>query len=149
MERIVLQIVDEENGGDGVRIRRTRNCKDLRELSNRILSWMPQALRDSGPVAAHGTSLHEIHAPGYNLVTVLRPGSWYNCCMAPKTLFDVNPYLSDPDHYEQFLVINVGSSSAIELGRLPASIVRALNAPPSARAPAKPTGRRTTSERSR
>jgi hypothetical protein len=68
--------------------------------------------------------------------------------MALKTLFDVNPYLSDPDHYEQFLVINVGSSSAIELGRLPASIVRALNAP-SAHAPAKPTGRRTTSERSR
>ena len=68
--------------------------------------------------------------------------------MATKTLLDINPYLHDPDHYEQFLVINVGSSSAIELGRLPASILRALNAP-TAHAPAKPTGRRTTSERPR
>lgn len=43
-----------------------------------------------------------------------------------KSLFDVNPYLRDPVRYEQFLVINVGSSAAIELGRLSASIVRAL-----------------------
>lgn len=68
--------------------------------------------------------------------------------MATKTLLDINPYLHDPDHYEQFLVINVGSSSAIELGRLPASILRVLNTP-SASVPAKSKGRRTTSERSR
>ena len=56
--------------GDGARIRKMRNYKDLRKLSDRILSWMAQALMERCQVAAHCTSLHEIHAAGYNLVTV-------------------------------------------------------------------------------
>ena len=46
--------------------------------------------------------------------------------MSDKSLFDLNPSLRDPDRYEQFLVINVGSSAAIELGGLPVSILRTL-----------------------
>ncbi len=46
--------------------------------------------------------------------------------MADKSLIDANHYLDDPDHYEQFLVINTGSSAAIELGRLSPAIRRAL-----------------------
>ena len=51
---------------DGARIRKTRNCKDLRKLSDHILSWTPQALRDPGSVARRGKSLHQIHAAGYS-----------------------------------------------------------------------------------
>lgn len=90
MELIVSQSVKNKNGGDGAprpanserrggRIRNMRNWpeplpvpalrKDLRKLSNRILSWTAQALSDSGPVAGRCTIFHEMHAAGYNLVT--------------------------------------------------------------------------------
>ena len=46
--------------------------------------------------------------------------------MRNKPLIETNPYLRDPEEYEKQLVLNVGSSTAIELGGLPATIVRAL-----------------------
>ena len=66
--------------------------------------------------------------------------------MATKTLLDINPYLHDPVHYEQFLVINVGGSTAIELGRLTASILRTLSASSHS---VKTRARRASSARSR
>ena len=54
------------------------------------------------------------------------PPMWYTCCMAEKPLIETNPYLKNPKQREQLLLINVGSSTAIEIGRFPASIARKL-----------------------
>lgn len=43
-----------------------------------------------------------------------------------KPLSETNPYLKDPKRYEKFLLINVTSSTAIELGTVDASTVKAL-----------------------
>ena len=46
--------------------------------------------------------------------------------MPNKPLIETNPYLRDPKELERFVFINVTSSTAIELGKLPPSLVRAL-----------------------
>lgn len=43
-----------------------------------------------------------------------------------KPLIETNLYLRDPAQYEELLVLNVTSSTAVELRKVPASIVRAL-----------------------
>ena len=48
--------------------------------------------------------------------------SWYNYSMNYKPLIETNPYLRNPKLYEKLLIINVGSSTAIELGSIPAPI---------------------------
>ena len=50
----------------------------------------------------------------------------YTSFVAKKPLIETNPYLRDPKQYEKLLLINVTSSTAVELGQVPASIVRAL-----------------------
>lgn len=47
--------------------------------------------------------------------------------MKIKSLFDTNPYLRDPEQYVKALILNVGSSAAIEIGRISPSIAKALN----------------------
>ena len=46
--------------------------------------------------------------------------------MNHKPLIETNPYLRDPKQYEKLLIINVGSSTAIELGSIPAPITNIL-----------------------
>jgi hypothetical protein len=46
--------------------------------------------------------------------------------MRKKSLIETNPYLKDPDKYEQALITNVASSTAVELGVLPQTITNAL-----------------------
>ena len=46
--------------------------------------------------------------------------------MAEKPLIETNPYLRDPEQYKKLLLINVGSSAAIEIGSFPASITQEL-----------------------
>lgn len=46
--------------------------------------------------------------------------------MAKRPLSETNPYLRDPKLYEKMLFINVTSSTAVELGQVPASINQAL-----------------------
>ena len=46
--------------------------------------------------------------------------------MRKKPLIETNPYLRDPEKYEESLIANVLSSTAIEIGPLPASLKRAL-----------------------
>ena len=46
--------------------------------------------------------------------------------MRKKPLIETNPYLRDPEKYEKSLVANILSSTAIEIGPLPASLKRAL-----------------------
>ena len=43
-----------------------------------------------------------------------------------KPLSETNPYLRDPKQREKFLLINVTSSTAIELGTVDAATVKAL-----------------------
>ena len=54
---------------------------------------------------------------------------WYNYVVPNKPLIETNLYLRDPKKYEKLLVLNVGSSTAIELGNLPATIVKTLRLP--------------------
>ena len=44
----------------------------------------------------------------------------------PKPLSETNPYLRNPETYEKLILINVTSSTAIELGSVSPSIVEAL-----------------------
>ena len=46
--------------------------------------------------------------------------------MSEKPLIETNPYLKDPKQYERLLLINIGSSAAIELGSFPVEITREL-----------------------
>ena len=46
--------------------------------------------------------------------------------MVEKPLIETNPYLRDQGQYKRMLLINVGSSAAIELGSFPAEISQAL-----------------------
>ena len=46
--------------------------------------------------------------------------------MHEKPLSKTNPYLKDPKQYKRLLLINVGSSAAIELGGFPAPIAQEL-----------------------
>ncbi len=46
--------------------------------------------------------------------------------MAEKPLIETNPYLRDPGQYKKLLLINVGSSAAIEIGSFPTSIAQEL-----------------------
>jgi len=46
--------------------------------------------------------------------------------MAEKPLIETNPYLRNPEQYKKLLLINVGSSAAIETGSFPASITQEL-----------------------
>lgn len=46
--------------------------------------------------------------------------------MAEKPLIETNPYLRDREKYKRMLLINVGSSAAIELGSFPAEIAKEL-----------------------
>ena len=48
--------------------------------------------------------------------------------MASKPLIETNPYLHDQKLYEKLLVINVTSSAAIELVRIPRDLLRAIKA---------------------
>ena len=57
---------------------------------------------------------------------VLNLNPWYNYTVPNKPLIETNLYLRDPEKYEKLLVLNVGSSTAIELGGLPAAIAQAL-----------------------
>lgn len=49
--------------------------------------------------------------------------------MKKKPLIETNPYLRDPEKYEKSLNANVLSSTAIEIGKLPPSLVRAVKKP--------------------
>ncbi len=49
--------------------------------------------------------------------------------MNHKSLIETNPYLRDPKQYEKLLILNVGSSTAIELGSIPVPIAKALSLP--------------------
>lgn len=51
---------------------------------------------------------------------------WYNYFVQDKSLIETNPYLRDPKEREKFVFINVTSSTAVELGKLPSSLIRAL-----------------------
>lgn len=51
---------------------------------------------------------------------------WYNYLVPNKPLIETNPFLRNPEKYEELLVLNVGSSTAVELGKLPAKIVEIL-----------------------
>ena len=46
--------------------------------------------------------------------------------MAETPLSKTNPYLRDPEQYKKLLLINVGSSAAIEIGSFPAAIAQEL-----------------------
>lgn len=46
--------------------------------------------------------------------------------MKSKSLIDTNPYLRDPQKFQQALMTSVASSTAIETGAPVASIVRML-----------------------
>lgn len=46
--------------------------------------------------------------------------------MKQETLFESNPYLRDNDGYADQLVVNVASSTAIELGKVKPAIRKAL-----------------------
>lgn len=46
--------------------------------------------------------------------------------MREKPLIETNPYLRNPEQYKRMLLINVGSSAAIELGSFPAEIAQEL-----------------------
>lgn len=46
--------------------------------------------------------------------------------MNHKPLIKTNPHLDNPKKYEESLIINVMSSTAIELGKVDSSIVRVL-----------------------
>ena len=46
--------------------------------------------------------------------------------MNGKPLIETNPHLRNSKKYEELLIINVTSSTAIELGKVDPSIVRAL-----------------------
>ena len=48
--------------------------------------------------------------------------------MAEKPLIETNPYLRNREQYRRMLLINVGSSAAIELGSFPAKITQELKA---------------------
>ncbi len=53
----------------------------------------------------------------------------YNSTAMEKPLVETNRHLRDPERYEQLLVMNVASSTAIELGHLPAALLHALKIP--------------------
>lgn len=46
--------------------------------------------------------------------------------MRDKPLIQTNPYLRDLRQREEFVFINVTSSTTIELGKLPSALIRAL-----------------------
>jgi hypothetical protein len=46
--------------------------------------------------------------------------------MSKKSLFETNPYLKVPDKYQQALITNVASSTAVETGASTESIARKL-----------------------
>ena len=46
--------------------------------------------------------------------------------MRKNTLINVNPNLRDPNKYEKALVKNVLTSTAIEIGKVPESIIKSL-----------------------
>ena len=46
--------------------------------------------------------------------------------MVVKSLKETNPHLRDAEKYEELLITNVTSSTAIELGSVPRSITRSL-----------------------
>ena len=46
--------------------------------------------------------------------------------MDDRPLIETNPYLKDPEQYEKSLLINVTTSRAVELGRIPQSIIKDL-----------------------
>ena len=46
--------------------------------------------------------------------------------MKSEALVNVNPYLKDKTLYEKLLFINVSSAATIELGKLPSSLIKAL-----------------------
>ena len=48
--------------------------------------------------------------------------------MNHKPLSETNPYLRNKRLYEKFLIVNVSSSAAIELGPLPAALKEAIEA---------------------
>ncbi len=50
----------------------------------------------------------------------------YFACMNQKPLSQTNPYLQDKTLYEKYLILNVSSSAAIELGVLPSAMKKAL-----------------------
>ena len=50
----------------------------------------------------------------------------YTLAMDDKPLIETNPYLKDSEQYEKSLFINVTTSTAVELGKIPASIIKAL-----------------------
>ena len=52
--------------------------------------------------------------------------SWYNYYMDNRPLIETNPHLSNPKEYEESLIINVTSSTAVELGKVDSSIVQVL-----------------------
>ncbi len=56
----------------------------------------------------------------------IRARRWYNLFVDDKPLIETNPYLRDPEQYEKSLFINVTTSTAVELGKVPASMIRAL-----------------------
>lgn len=46
--------------------------------------------------------------------------------MKPEPLSGTNPHLSDPKQYEKLLIVNVTSSTAVEIGAVKPSILQAL-----------------------
>ena len=46
--------------------------------------------------------------------------------MDDRPLTETNPYLKDPEQYEKSLFINVTTSTAVELGKIPQAIIKAL-----------------------
>jgi hypothetical protein len=54
------------------------------------------------------------------------PVSWQKKAMPVKSLKETNPHLRNEEKYENVLVTNVISSTAIELGSVPRSITRCL-----------------------
>ena len=62
-----------------------------------------------------------------NLFYSTKPAiSWYNYNMNHKPLIETNPYLRNPKKYEELLIINVGSSTAIELEKADPSLFQVL-----------------------
>lgn len=46
--------------------------------------------------------------------------------MAKKPLIETNPHLRDSEEYEKLLIVNVTSSTAVEIGKLPPALLKAL-----------------------
>ncbi len=50
----------------------------------------------------------------------------YTSCMDDKPLIETNPYLIDPIQCQQLLVLNVSTSTAVELRKIPAMVIKAI-----------------------